>query len=61
MTPEYLLKKMIEYGSAMRAAQKGYFNFKDKNAPTKALLLEKSKKAEKEFDSLIEQAKLIVK
>ena len=59
MTPEYLLKKMIEYGSIMRDAQKGFF--KEKQPATKTMLLERSKKAEKDFDSLLEQAKLIVK
>ena len=59
MTPEYLLKKMIEYGSAMRAAQKGFF--KEREPTKRKEYLEASKKAEKEFDSLIEQAKLIVK
>jgi len=59
MTPEYLFKKIIKHGLAMRVAQKGFFKERD---PTKRKqYLDASKKAEKEFDSLIEQAKLIVK
>ncbi len=60
MTPEYLLQKFIEYGSKMRNAQKGFF--KEREDPVKRVeFLNASKKAEREFDTLLESAKQLVK
>lgn len=60
MTPEYLLQKFIEYGQNMRNAQKGFFKERD-NLAKRAEFLNASKKAEREFDLLLENAKQLLR
>lgn len=60
MTNEYLLKRLIDLGTAMRAHQKAYFETKSYEADKKRGHLIASKQAEKEFDTLLSNAKQIL-
>ena len=60
MTPDYLLQKFIECGTNMRNAQKGFFSSRD-DPNKRAEFLNASKKAEKEFDILLESAKKLIR
>lgn len=58
MTRKYLLDNMINMGDTLRTAQKNYFSEKD--PVVKKEWLDKSKKAEKQFDNLLFNAKQLV-
>jgi hypothetical protein len=59
MTEREMLDKIIEIGTNMRAAQKGFFSTKD---PTqKKDFLVKSKVHEKEFDNALFNVKQLLK
>lgn len=60
MAPEYLLKRFIELGEKMLTAQVNYFKAVYGSDEKKKFLSE-SKKAEKEFDNLIFNAKQFIK
>lgn len=59
MTEKQMLDSLIEIGTNMRAAQKGFFAAKDKDEKKNFLI--KSKQHEKEFDTALFNIKQLLK